>query len=138
VIRDGDFLTLAEAPRPAVRTPVPACERTIDQVHDDELGLALVSFVRDAGGISRSELTARIARLYGWAGRGPDITSRMGALIPRLRRSGILAGDEQAVTAAPAGDQAPPAGDQGATGAAAAVAGRATGGQAGSHDRAGP
>jgi hypothetical protein len=137
VIREGEFLTLADAPRPAVRTPVPACERTVDQVHDDELTLALVSFIRDAGGISRSELTARIARLYGWAGQEPDITGRMGALISRLRRSGILAGDEQAVTAAPAGDQG--AGAAGlADGAGAAVAARATGWHAGSHDRAGP
>jgi hypothetical protein len=137
VIRDGEFLTLADAPRPAVRTPIPACERIVDQVHDDELALALVSFIRDAGGISRSELTARIARLYGWAGQGPDITSRMGALISRLRRSGILAGDEQAVTAAPAedrgGGRAGPAG-----GAGAAMAAPATGWHAGSHDRAGP
>src|SRR5262249_43692081 len=105
VIRDGEFLTLADAPRPAVRTPVPACKRTVDQVHDDELALALVSFVRDAGGISRSELTARLARLYGWTHGGPDIAGRMGALIARLRRTGILAGDEQAVMTAPAGDR---------------------------------
>jgi hypothetical protein len=137
VIQDGEFLTLAGAPRPAVRTPVPACERTVDQVHDDELALALVSFIRDAGGISRSGLTARIARLYGWAGHEPDITGRLGALISRLRRSGILAGDEQAVTAAPAGDQG--TGRAGlADGAGAAVAARATGWHAGSHDRAGP
>jgi hypothetical protein len=134
VIRDGEFLTLADAPRPVVRTPVPACERSVDQVHDDELALALVSFIRDAGGISRSELTARLARLYGWAGRGPDITSRMGALIARLRRTGILAGDEQAVTAAPGRDQ----GAGRANGAGAAVAAPATGWHAGSHDRAGP
>ena len=137
VIREGEFLTLADPPRPAVRTPVPGCERTVDQVHDDELALALVSFIRDVGGISRSELTARIARLYGWAGQEPDITGRMGALISRLRRSGILAGDEQAVTAAPAGDQG--AGRAGlAGGAGAAVAARVTGWHAGSHDRAGP
>jgi len=144
VIRDGEFLTLADPPRPAVRTPVPACERTVDQVHDDELALALVSFVRDAGGISRSELTARIARLYGWAGPGPDISSRMGALISRLRRSGVLAGDEQAVTAAPARDQGgagltAETGDPGgAHGAGAAVAARGAGWHAGSHDRTGP
>jgi hypothetical protein len=116
VIPEGEFLTLADAPRPAVRTPVPACKRTVGQVHDDELALALVSFVRDAGGISRSELTDRIARLYGWAGRAPDITSRMGELISRLRRSGVLAGDEQAVTA--------PARDRGAAGTGAAMAAR--------------
>src|SRR5262249_47662483 len=116
VIPEGEFLPLPDAPRPAVRTPVPACERTVDQVHDDELALALVSFVRDAGGISRSELTARIARLYGWAGRAPDLPSGMGELISGLRRSGVLAGDEQAVTA--------PARDQGAAGTGAAVAAR--------------
>jgi hypothetical protein len=137
VSREGEFLTLADQPRAAVRTPVPACERTVDQVHDDELALALVSFIRDAGGIGRSELTARVARLYGWAGREPDITGRIGALISRLRRSGILAGDEQAVTAPPAADQG--AGRAGlADGAGAAVAARATGWHAGSHDRAGP
>jgi hypothetical protein len=134
VIREGEFLTLAGAPPPAVRTPVPACERTVDQVHDDELALALVSFVRDAGGISRSELTARIALLYGWAGREPDITDRMSALISRLRRNGILAGDEQAVTAAPAPDHG--AGRADDTGAD--VAAQAAGGHAGSMSEPGP
>ena len=54
----------------------------------------------------------------------------MGELIARLRRNGVLAGDEQAVTA--------PARDQGAAGTGPAVAARATGWHAGSHDRAGP
>jgi hypothetical protein len=102
VIREGDFLTLADAPRPAVRTPTRACERTIEQVHDRELALALIGFVRDAAGLSRSQLTARVAQLYGWAGGRPDITSRVGALIAELRRNGTLAGDEQATMAAPA------------------------------------
>jgi REase_MTES_1575/Protein of unknown function (DUF4011)/AAA domain/Protein of unknown function (DUF3320) len=100
VIREGDFLTLADARRPAVRTPTRACERSIEQVHDRELALALVGFVRDAAGLSRSQLTARVAELYGWAGGRPDITSRMAALIAELRRHGTLAGDEQATTAA--------------------------------------
>ena len=131
VVRDGEFLTLASSPRPVVRTPVPACERTIDQVHDRELAMAVVSLVRDAAGISRSELMARIAHLYGWTTNGPDITSRMAALISELRRNGTLAGEEQATPAAHARDQ-------GADGVGEAVAGRAASWHAGAHDRARP
>jgi hypothetical protein len=58
----------------------------------------------------------------------------MSALISRLRRNGILAGDEQAVTAAPAQDQ----GAGRADGAGAAVAAQATGWHGGPHDRTGP
>ncbi|HKA95014.1 MAG TPA: DUF3320 domain-containing protein [Streptosporangiaceae bacterium] len=100
VIRDGDFLTLAGMPHPAVRTPTEACERTVEQVHERELALALAGLVRDAGGIGRDELIARAARLYGWSRPGPDVTDRMAAVISELRRDGILAGDEHTVTAA--------------------------------------
>jgi hypothetical protein len=121
VIRDGEFLTLADAPRPAVRVPTRACKRGPEQVHDRELALALVGLVREAAGLSRGELTARVAQLYGWADGGPDITSRMGALIAELRRNGTLAGDEQATTVAPAGEDG--AGEDGAGVAGGAVAG---------------
>ena len=131
VIHDGDFVTLADAPRPVVRTPVPACERTIEQVHDRELALALVNLVRDAAGISRSELTTRVARLYGWAGHEPDITSRLGAIISELRRNGTLAGDQHATPAAPARDP-------GTVGAGGTVAGRAASWHADLGDRARP
>jgi len=107
VIRDGEFITLADAPGPVVRTPVPACQRTIEQVHDRELGLALVNLVRDAAGISRSELTARVAHLYGWAADEPDITGRMGEIISELRRNGTLAGDHHAAPPAHAGPPRP-------------------------------
>jgi hypothetical protein len=131
VIRDGEFVTLADAPHPVVRTPVPGCERTIEQVHDRELALALVNVVRDAAGISRSELTTRVVHLYGWTGHEPDIAGRMGAIISELRRNGTLAGDHHA---APAG----PAREQGTVGAAGTVAGRAASWHADLRDRARP
>jgi REase_MTES_1575/Protein of unknown function (DUF4011)/AAA domain/Protein of unknown function (DUF3320) len=131
VIRDGEFVTLPGAPHPVVRTPVPACERTIGQVHDRELALALVNVVRDAAGISRSELTTRVARLYGWTGHEPDIAGRTGAIISELRRDGTLAGDHHA---APAG----PAREQGTVGAGGTVAGRAASWHADLRDRARP
>ena len=80
-----------------VRTPTRACTRSVEQVHNQELALALISLVHDARSISQDELTTRIARLYGWNRRGSDITSRMDILISVLRRNGIFEGDEQAL-----------------------------------------
>ena len=100
VLRDGDFIILTRPALVTVRTPTEGCRREVEHVHDEELTLALVNLVRDTGGITRDELTARIARLYGWTRRGPDITARMEALIIELRRNGTLAGDDQTVTAA--------------------------------------
>jgi hypothetical protein len=101
VIREGEFLMLADAPPPAVRTPTQGCERTVDQVHDHELALALVGLVCDARSLSQSELTTRVARLYGWAESGPEITNRMGALVAELTRNGTLADDEQSLKLGP-------------------------------------
>jgi hypothetical protein len=97
VIRDGEFLTLADAPPPAVRTPTQTCERTAEQVHDHELALALVGLVCDARSISQDELTTRVARLYGWTQSTPDITGRVEALVTDLRRDGTLADDGQSL-----------------------------------------
>jgi hypothetical protein len=99
VLRDGEFICLTGAPPAVVRKPVPACQRSIDQIHDHELRLAMVNLVSDAGGISYEELTTRIARLYGWNRRGPDITNRMNTVVDRLLADGALAGSRESLTA---------------------------------------
>ena len=99
VLRDGEFLTLTGAPLATVRTPTDACRREVEHVHDHELTLALANLVRDAGGITHDELTIRVARLYGWTRRGPDITTRMHTLITRLLANGTLTGNEHNLTA---------------------------------------
>ena len=98
VLRDGEFLTLTSAPLAAIRTPTDACRREVEHVHDHELALALTNLVRDAGGITHSELTTRIARLYGWTRRGPDIRARLDTLIARLIANGTLTGNEHNLT----------------------------------------
>ena len=98
VLRDGEFLTLTSAPLATVRTPTDACRREVEHVHDHELALALANLVRDAGGITHSELTTRIARLYGWTRRGPDIKTRLDRLIARLIANGTLTGSEHNLT----------------------------------------
>jgi hypothetical protein len=94
VLRDGEFLTLTSGPPAAVRTPTDTCRRDVEHVHDHELTLALANLVRDAGGITSDELTTRVARLYGWTRRGPDITTRLHNLIASLLNNGTLTGDE--------------------------------------------
>ena len=93
VLRDGNFLTLTRPPLVTVRTPTESCRRDVEQVHDRELALALVNLVRDAGGITCDELSTRIARLYGWTRRGPDITTRMDTVISALLAAGTLTGN---------------------------------------------
>ncbi len=100
VLRDGDFLRLTDPPPATVRTPTEACRRDVEHVHGQELSLALVNLVRDTGGITQDELTAAVARLYGWTRRGPDITARLHALIDRLLANGTLAGHADNLTAA--------------------------------------
>jgi hypothetical protein len=98
VLRDGEFLNLTCAPVATVRTPTDACRREVKHVHDHELMLALTNLVRDAGGITHGELTTRAARLYGWTRRGPDISTRLDALIATLIGNGALTGKEDNLT----------------------------------------
>jgi hypothetical protein len=100
----GDFIMTADAGPVTVRTPTALCARAIEQVHDHELALALVNLVRDVGGISRDDLTVSTARLYGWNRRGPDISSRLEALIDQLVHDGVLAGTAENLTSVARGE----------------------------------
>jgi len=97
VLRDGDFLLLPDA-AVTVRSPTAACKRTIGQVHDRELDTALARLVQDAAGIGEDDLTARIARIYGWERRGSDITARLRQRITALLAAGTLAGTPATLT----------------------------------------
>src|SRR5487761_1139225 len=100
VLRDGEFITVTDAPPATVRTPTEACRRDIEHVHDDELTLALINLVHDAGGINHDELTTRVARLYGWIRRGSDITTRMQTLSYKLHADRTLTDNAGSLTAA--------------------------------------
>jgi hypothetical protein len=63
--------------------------RTIDDVPRDELREAMRRLVRDVHTISEDELTSRVAGIFGWSRRGPDIASALRRVVSRL----ILDGD---------------------------------------------
>lgn len=97
VIRDGEFL-LGPQTVEAVRAPTGTIFRSIEQVHDEELGLALRNLVHDAGGIGSDDLTQAVARIFGWTRRGPDIATRLSGLIDDLVANGSLRRDGDALT----------------------------------------
>ncbi|BBH71837.1 hypothetical protein ACTI_85220 [Actinoplanes sp. OR16] len=96
--RDGDFVRLPGVEVTEVRSPIDVFARTVEQVHDDELKLALTNLVRDTGGVTRDELSAYVAKLYGWTRRGADISRRLEWLIDRLVTTGVLAANGQSLS----------------------------------------
>jgi very-short-patch-repair endonuclease len=91
VRHEGDFLLDPDA-AVYVRTPTDLCQRSVSQVHESELDLALLQIAGDAGGISEDELMTRAARVYGWERRSADITSALRERIASLLALGVFTG----------------------------------------------
>jgi hypothetical protein len=88
VIRADDFIDFAGRPVDRVRTPADFV-RKAEHVHDNEVGLAIVTLLRDAGSTQRPELIVAVARIFGWARAGADINRRVAEVIDQL-----VAGEE--------------------------------------------
>jgi hypothetical protein len=101
VVRHGEFVTVPERDSTIVRTPVPACTRTIEQIADTELAAALLQLVQASAGITHDDLTVAIARLYGWNRRGPEISARLNRLVGDLVADGKLERADHGITPAP-------------------------------------
>lgn len=89
--RKGDFLFDKQSSTVAVRRPGNGVERSVEQVHDDEIGAAMVHLVEDAGGVESDVLMASVARMFGWGRRGGDINDRLERALRSLLRKNILA-----------------------------------------------
>jgi very-short-patch-repair endonuclease len=74
-----------------VRVPVADDEdtqRPVKHLPPEELRLAVGEFIADAHPITREELTTRVARLFGWARRGPDIRAALEDAVDALLAGG--------------------------------------------------
>ena len=91
-LRDGDFLYNQDN-RIVVRHPGNGVHRTIQQIHPEELQLAIALYVTDSRGISADHLVNNLARLYGWTRTGANISAAIEAEIEYLLETGNLSGD---------------------------------------------
>ncbi len=95
VFRDEAGFLSIDATRPdAVRTPTDdtRSHRDAAEIPYIELALAVDMLVNDARSITTDELTTRVARLFGWNRRGPDIMKVLDlAIQSRLEKGSLLA-----------------------------------------------
>lgn len=77
-----------------VRSPDPErpeTQRSVGEVSSEELTLGITRLVEDAVAITQEELTTKVARIFGWARRGPEISQKLDRLVARLLREKKLA-----------------------------------------------
>jgi very-short-patch-repair endonuclease len=88
--KGGDgFLRMAGQDVSHVRTPSPnnpETLRNVGEVPPEEIGLALLSFAREALSIDSDELLVGVARLFGWDRLGAGISSRLSTHLEKLLR----------------------------------------------------
>lgn len=93
---NGRFLCLPGSEPEVVRraTPDPASRRDVTEVPVAELDLAVRMLVKDARAITWEELTTRVARLFGWNRKGPDITQALDAIVQALLHQDALVSND--------------------------------------------
>lgn len=90
VLRSGDFLLARDMPVAKVRTPTSGCVRKVDQIHRDEIALAVTMLLRDVGAADFAEVLQSVARLFGWARTGAIVDRRISGVIDDLILNGDL------------------------------------------------
>jgi hypothetical protein len=93
----GGFLFLTSQLPPTVRggdSDYPESIRSAQEVPPAELQLAIANLVMDAKTIDENELTSRVAALFGWNRRGPEIEEVLRSAVRSLVRRGTLRRNE--------------------------------------------
>lgn len=96
LVRDkAGFLSINGHALDVVRsaTEDPRSCRDVDEIPPTELGLAMDMLMKDARSITRDELTTRVARLFGWNRRGPDIAKALESVLQVRILAGVVIAD---------------------------------------------
>jgi very-short-patch-repair endonuclease len=89
------FLWLPQQQLSVVRGAVAEeTRRTVGEVPEAEMRLAVLRLVMDALSISWEELSTRVTRLFGWTRRGADISDAVDDAIRKLTAEGLLRSSE--------------------------------------------
>lgn len=100
----GDFMYLGDLDVDYVRAPSVETARSVDQVHPQELALAVHLVVRDAGFAEREEVVRQVGRAFGWSRTGDQIAYALGEAIETALAGGLVA--EEGNTLVPAAERA--------------------------------
>lgn len=100
--RESDYIDVPDRPVSAVRRPGDGVARNVDQIHPDELALALVLLIQDAGPLPRPDLITATARIFGWHRTGRDISTALDVIIDLLIEDGVLEDNDGRIAAAKA------------------------------------
>ena len=98
VVTDGAFVARPHQSATLVRGAVDGDDATVRRAGEvplAELEAALEQVVADSHTIAADELTARVARIFGWTRRRADIATALGRALDQLERSGRVARDDR-------------------------------------------
>jgi very-short-patch-repair endonuclease len=87
---DGTFLRSGDEHSLRARMPTEAAQRSMDQVPDEELTVAVRYSVKEAGGAFRTEVMTRVCSVFGWRRKSAAMSTRTDLLIDKLLRAGVL------------------------------------------------
>lgn len=90
----GDFMYLGSLSVDHVRAPSRKTARSVEQVHPQELALAVFFVVRDAGFAEHEEVVRQVSRAFGWFRTGPHIASAIGDAIETALAEGMVAEED--------------------------------------------
>lgn len=98
----GHYIGIPNSPVERARTPIPECTRTIDQIHDAELAVAVVHLIHESGDVETRDLMDQIAEIFDWPWMGADAMTRLDAVIDKQVAKGNLMRNGSAVAPAKA------------------------------------
>jgi hypothetical protein len=94
----GFLMVSARRTNDVVRAPeTPESVRAPRHVPATELEMAVARLVEDARSIDREELSIRVARIFGWNRRGPDVSAAIDAAITSLIERGDLSCEDRLI-----------------------------------------
>lgn len=90
VDNDGEFVSMSERPVDRVRSATVEATRSVAQVHEAELRLAVHNVIQDATGASRTEVMSAVARTFGWSRTGSEVSQAITHEIEGMVQGGLL------------------------------------------------
>jgi very-short-patch-repair endonuclease len=90
VLQNGEFLRVRGQILKTFRVPGQDVKRTIDQISDEEIGLAVLHLVEDQFGVSEEHVPQTVARIFGVERLRAEAADKIRDVVVRLVNRGLL------------------------------------------------